>query len=56
MTLKAVSSDDALFAAAALNEVATRLQARGKDDLAARARRVAEGLTQGGVIVAEGTA
>ncbi|UVD36576.1 hypothetical protein RCXUPER_158 [Rhodobacter phage RcXuper] len=56
MTPKIVDVDDALFAAAALMEVAERMEARGRTDLAARARKVAEGLQEGGVITVKGSA
>lgn len=54
--MRRISRADADFAAFALREVIQRLRERGKDDLAERATRVAEGLKEGGVIVADGSA
>jgi hypothetical protein len=53
---KVISPQDAKFAGDALREVASRLDLRGSTALAASARRVADGLDAGGVIVASGSA
>lgn len=50
-----VTQNEANAAAAALQEIAGRLELRGNAELAQKMRKVANGLTSGGVVVADGS-